>query len=129
MHELRKGFGAAACIVGLCLFAAPLGAQSECSAELDAQLIHEEKGMETTHLQFEVEVFYDEGDCVTVHYDLILELLLPDGQVKRVRKPRQVKINDQQSESELIEHRMSSSLSLRSFEAKVVSCDPCDMFP
>ena len=109
------------------LFAAPaVMSQEDCDAFVDASLERNEQG-EVTHLQFSVEVSTSES-CAHIEYDLILEVLLPNGQTKKERIPRLVKLNDG-SLNEMVRHEIQSSLRLLSHETKVVSCQKCDITP
>ena len=109
------------------LLAAPAAwSQDECEAYVNASLETNEQG-EVTHLQFSVEVSTSES-CARIEYDLILEELLPNGQTKKERIPRFVKLNDGDL-NEMVRHEMSSSLQLLNHEAKVVSCQTCSIMP
>jgi hypothetical protein len=112
-------------VVGL--FAAPtVLSQEDCEAYVNASLETNEQG-EVTHLQFSVEVSTSES-CARIEYDLILEELLPNGQTKKERIPRFVKLNDGDL-NEMVRHEISSSLQLLNHEAKVVSCQKCSIMP
>jgi len=95
----------------------------ECAPELGVELQHKEQDGAVNHLQFAVSIRATE-DCARIHYDLIIEELLPNGQTKRIRKPGFVKLNDG-SEDELIEHE--TELKVLSYEVKLVGCNTCDM--
>ncbi len=114
-------------VLVLGLLAAPAAlSQEDCEAFVDATLDTNEEG-EVTHLQFSVEVSTSES-CAHIEYDLILEELLPNGQTKKERIPRFVKLNDG-SLNEMVRHEIQSSLQLLNHEAKVVSCQKCDIMP
>jgi len=98
-------------------------AAGECTPELGVELQHQEQDGAVTHLQFAVNIRVSE-DCARIHYDLLIEELLPNGQTKRIRKPGFVKLDDG-SEVELIEH--DTELKVLSHEVKLVSCNTCDM--
>jgi len=93
----------------------------ECTAELEVELSHKDEGATVSHLQFAVSVRVTE-DCTKIHYDLIIEERLPNGQTKRIRKPRYLKISDG-TETEIVEHE--TELQVLSYEAKLVSCETC----
>ena len=125
MNKFRKP--ALFLVLVLGLLAAPAAlAQEDCEAYVNASLETNEQG-EVTHLQFSVEVSTSES-CARIEYDLILEELLPNGQTKKERIPRFVKLNDG-SLNEMVRHEMQSSLQLMNHEAKVVSCQKCSVMP
>jgi hypothetical protein len=98
-------------------------AAGECTPELGVELQHEDQDGAVTHLKFAVNISVS-VDCARIHYDLLIEELLPNGQTKRIRKPGFVKLNDG-SEVQLIEHE--TELKVLSHEVKLVSCSTCDM--
>lgn len=100
--------------------------ESNCDAFAQATLETKEQD-KVTELQFTVEVSSSES-CAKIEYDLILDILLPNGQTKKERLPRSVKLDDG-SLSEVVRHPIPSSFELRSYEAKVVSCVKCDVMP
>ena len=106
--------------------AAGFAQESNCDAFAQATLDTNEQG-EVKHLQFTVEVSTSES-CAKIEYDLVLDELLPNGQTKKERLPRFVKLNDG-SLTEMVRHEMPSTFELRSYEAKVVSCVKCDLMP
>jgi hypothetical protein len=114
------------CGVLLLASAAGFAQESDCDAFAQATLETSEQG-EVTHLQFSVEVSTSES-CAKIEYDLILDELLPNGQTKKERLPRFVKLNDG-SLSEVVQHQIPSSFEIRSHEAKVVSCVKCTLMP
>jgi len=113
---------------GLLVLASTAGfaQESNCDAFAQATLDTNEQG-EVQHLQFSVEVSTSES-CAKIEYDLVIDVLLPNGQTKKERLPRFVKLNDG-SLTEMVRHEMPSSFELRSYEAKVVSCVKCDLTP
>jgi hypothetical protein len=80
---------------------------------------------EVMRYQFRVEISTSES-CAEIHYDLVLEIQIPNGQVKTVRKPRIVKLNDSSLE-ELVEHELSLDQTLLDQEARLVKCEVCDL--
>ncbi len=98
-------------------------AAENCSAEVEATLNRQEG----SQLQFSVEVSSSES-CATIEYDLVIEEQLPNGQAKRVRKIRHVKLNDG-SLTEIVEHTLGEGHGLLSYEAQVVQCQKCDLAP
>ena len=106
--------------------AAGFAQESNCDAFAQATLDTNEQG-EVKHLQFTVEVSTSEN-CAKIEYDLVLDELLPNGQTKKERLPRFVKLNDG-SLTEMVRHEIPASFELRSYEAKVVSCVKCDLMP
>jgi len=95
----------------------------DCDAEVSARLEHTEKGMNRTKLQFRVEIS-SRSDCAKILYDLIIEEQLPNGQTKKIRKPTVQTLSDG-SVSSVQRHEMPASHDLVSYEAKIVSCQPC----
>jgi hypothetical protein len=95
----------------------------DCTAELEVELSHKDQNGALTHLQFSVNV-RTTAECAKIHYDLIVEELLPNGQTKRVRLPRYVKLSDG-SEDDIVEHE--TELTMQSYEVQLVSCDGCEM--
>jgi len=114
------------CGVLLLASAAGFAQESDCDAFAQATLETSEQD-QMTHLQFSVEVSTSES-CAKIEYDLILDVSLPNGQTKKERLPRFVKLNDG-SLTEMVRHQMPSSVKLRSYEAKVVSCVKCEVMP
>jgi len=114
------------CGVLLLASAAGFAQESNCDAFAQATLDTSEQG-EIKHLQFTVEVSTSEN-CAKIEYDLVLDELLPNGQTKKERLPRFVKLNDG-SLTEMVRHEIPASFELRSYEAKVVSCVKCDLMP
>ena len=109
------------------LLAAPsLLSQEDCTAYVNATLERSEQG-EITQLEFDVEVSTSEN-CARIEYDIILDELLPNGQTKKERIPRFVKLNDG-GYDEVVEHKIASSIQLLSHEAKIVSCQKCTLMP
>ena len=96
-------------------------AEDDCSANVSASLDRQEG----SSLQFEVEVSTS-ASCAHIEYDLIIKVQLSNGQLKHVRKPRVVKVNDG-SLTEIVEHRLADGESMLSYEAKVVKCSKCDL--
>jgi len=112
-------------ITSLLCLAAPVAVlgEDDCTADVRATLEHEEQ----TRLQFSVEVSTS-ASCAKIEYDLIIEEQTSDGQAKRVRKIRYVKLNDG-SLTELVEHKLPPGHRMLSYEAKVEKCMPCDLTP
>jgi hypothetical protein len=99
----------------------------DCDVDVSAQLEHKEKNMDTTRLEFRVEI-ESRSDCAKILYDLIIEEQLPNGQTKKIRKPTVQKLGND-SISSVHRHEMPASHDLVGYEAKVVSCEPCDATP
>lgn len=114
------------CGVLLLATAAGFAQESNCDAFAQATLDTDEQGG-VKHLQFTVEVSTSEN-CAKIEYDLVLDELLPNGQTKKERLPRFVKLDDG-SLTEMVRHEIPASFELRSYEAKVVSCVKCDLMP
>ncbi len=127
-HRQARGLMVFAAVATLCLWLSPdARAQEDCSADVSADLKYTQEGTDVTMYEFQVEVSTSE-DCARIHYDLVIDEQLPNGQTKKVRKPRMVKLNDG-SLSEVVEYRMSSELEMLGFEAKIVSCQRCTIMP
>jgi len=116
----------AICGVLLLASAAGFAQESNCDAFAQATLETNEQG-QVTHLQFAVEVSTSES-CAKIEYDLVLDELMPNGQTKKERLPRFVKLNDGDL-NEVVRHEIPASFELRSYEAKVVSCVKCEIMP
>ena len=114
------------CGVLLLATAAGFAQESNCDAFAQATLDTDEQGG-VKHLQFTVEVSTSEN-CAKIEYDLVIDELLPNGQTKKERLPRFVKLNDG-SLTEMVRHEIPASFELRSYEAKVVSCVKCEIMP
>ncbi len=99
----------------------------ECDASAEATLGTQEEGLNVVMLEFGVEVDV-QNDCAHVEFDLVVEELMPNGQTKKIRIPRTVKLNDGSS-TMVVEHRMPSSHSLQSYEARIVQCQLCEIMP
>jgi hypothetical protein len=111
----------------LSLFAAPaVLPQADCDAYVNATLETSEQD-NVTRLQFDVEVSTTES-CARIEYDLILNEQLPNGQTKKERISRLVKLNDG-SLDEVVRHEIASSTRLLDHEAKIVSCQKCEIMP
>ena len=106
---------------------APVQAQdeSDCSADVSVSLDRSDPDQQVMRYQFIVEISTT-GSCTKIHYDLILEVQLPNGQVKKVRKPRIVKLNDSSFE-ELVRHEVPIDQKVTGYEAKLVRCNTCDL--
>ena len=113
----------AAFVAVLLVAVPPLLAESDCAAEVSVVSMRDEPDRGVRHLAFQVEVSTS-ADCAQIHYDLILEIVIPNGQVKLVRKARVVKLDDG-SLSELVEHEMPVDHTLSEYEAKLVECKNC----
>ena len=96
----------------------------DCYADASARLEHTSHDGDVTHLQFKVEVS-TQADCGKILYDLVIEEQLPNGQTKKIRKPNVITLHNDSIES-LIRHQMPGSHELLSYEAKIVSCEPCE---
>jgi len=107
------------------LFAAWSAMAGDCYPDLNARLDGEEAVGELTHLQFTVDVSSDES-CAKIEYDLIIEIQLENGQIKKVRKPRQVKLADG-SLTEIVRHEMSNTSRMVQYEVKLVECAVCSL--
>ena len=106
---------------------APAQAQdeSDCSADVSVGLDRSDPDRTVMHYQFKVEISTTES-CAEIHYDLILDVQLPNGQVKKVRKPRIVKLNDS-SLSELVRHEVPIDQKVTGQEARLVRCNRCEL--
>lgn len=96
-------------------------AEEDCSATVSATLDRQEG----RQLQFSAELSTG-ASCASIEYDLVVEVQLPNAQVKRIRKPRFVKLNDG-SLTEIVRHTLADGESMLSYEAKVVKCSKCDL--
>ena len=104
-------------IVVVLVLTSPISlAKEDCNATASATLVHSEE----SHLQFEVEVSTD-ADRAEVEYDLVIEIALPNGQAKRIRKTGQVKMA-QGMITVIVEHKLDEDESMLSYEAKIVKC-------
>jgi len=119
---MNKLIGMAFTVALLCL-AAPAVVSDECTAEVSATLEHQGD----SRLQFSVEVSTSES-CARIEYDLVVEEQMPNGQAKRIRQTRFVKLDDG-SLTELVEHRLAQGHRMLSYEARFVSCQGCDLDP
>ncbi|MDX1388603.1 MAG: hypothetical protein R3344_05410 [Acidobacteriota bacterium] len=123
-----RGLMVVVALATLCVMLAPSGRTQEgCDADVEADLKYTHEGSDVDMYEFQVEVTVNE-DCAQVHYDLVIEELLPNGQTKKVRKARFAKLNDG-SFNEVVEHKMSADLEMLGFEAKIVSCEICTIMP
>lgn len=104
----------------------PASASDDCDADLEVSLDSSEPYSGKVHYQFKAEV-RAKGDCATVYYDLILEIQLPNGHVKRVRVPRQVKVHDYET-TQIVTYAMSEDTELVNYEGKIVRCEGCGTF-
>ena len=111
-------------LVAIVLVAAPPARAQDCDASVDVTLDRSDPDRETMRYQFRVEISTSES-CAEVHYDLILDVQIPNGQVKRVRKPRVVKLNDSSFE-ELVEHEIPIDQKVIDQDARLVKCEVCD---
>ena len=68
----------------------------------------------------------DLWSCAKIFYDLVLEIQLGNQQIKRVRKPREIRLSDGRA-SDVVEHVMEEGSSMIGYEAKVVRCEVCEM--
>ena len=105
----------------------PANAQDEgnCSADVSVTLDRSDPDRTVMRYKFKVEISTSES-CAEIHYDLILDVQLPNGQVKKVRKPRIVKLNDS-SLSELVRHEVPIDQKVTGHEARLVRCNTCDL--
>jgi hypothetical protein len=111
-------------IAAALLTASPAQAQ-ECGADVSVSLARSEADQESMLYQFEVEISSGES-CAEIHYDLILDVQLPNGHVKRVRKPRVVKLSDS-ALNEVVRHEVPIDQKVTGQEARLVECKPCDL--
>ena len=120
MYRMRKVRMVRPCVlfatVVVLVLTSPISLASDCDATASATLVHSEE----SHLQFEVEVSTD-ADRAEVEYDLIIEIALPNGQAKRIRKTGQVKMA-QGMITVIVEHKLDEDESMLSYEAKIVKC-------
>ena len=107
--------------------AAPAQAQdeSDCSADVSVGLDRSDPDQTVMRYQFKVEISTSES-CAEIHYDLIIDVELPNGQVKKVRKPRIVKLNDS-SLSELVRLEVPIDQKVTGYETRLVRCNTCDL--
>jgi len=112
------------CFLLLALLIPAASLADDCSAEAAARLEHTSHDGDVTHLQFKVEVS-TRADCGKILFDLVIEEQLPNGQTKKIRKPNVITLHSDSVES-LIRHKMPGSHSMVSYEAKIVSCTPCE---
>ena len=100
-------------------------AESDCDADVSVSLARSDPDQEVTRYQFQVEISTTEH-CTEIHYDLILDVQLPNGQVKKVRKPRIVKLNDSSLE-EVVRHELPLNQSIVGQETRLVECKVCHL--
>ena len=110
--------------VGLLAAAVPAFAE-ECQSTIEVRLESEQSQAGSTHLQFGVDVRTRE-ECAKIIYDLILEIQLADGQVQKVRKMREVKLNDG-GLTEMVRHEMPYGARVVNYETKLVKCETCNI--
>ena len=96
-------------------------AQEECGVELSVELVDEQERENLIHFRFQVEIEAN-ASCSALTYDFLLEEMLPNHQTKTIRKPRRVELEDG-SLSEIVEHTMTSDLTLLGYEVQLVECD------
>ena len=107
------------------VLAVPAGSVADdCQADAEVRLEHTERGDDVTHFEFKVNVS-TQADCGKILYDLVIEEQLPNGQTKKIRKPNLITLHNGSVES-VIRHEMPGSHSMVSYEAKIVSCKPCE---
>ena len=123
MSRTRRIYVLCAVLVLSLAAAAAAPGMDECSAEVSVTLDRQDG----SELQFSVEVSSGEN-CAHIEYDLVIEEQLPNGQAKRVRKIRQVKLDDG-SLTEIVEHTLAEGHRMLSYEAKVVECRVCELDP
>ena len=127
-HLRIRGLLVVVALATLCVMLSPDGrAQEGCEAYVEADLKYTHEGMEVDMYEFQVDVRTDE-DCARIHFDLVIEELLPNGHTKKIRKPGFAKLNDG-SYSSVMKHRMSADFEMLGFEAKIVSCERCTIMP
>ena len=126
MWRLRQTRGAKffLCLLVLSLLVPAGILADDCSAEAEADLEHKVPDGDSVHLQFSVDVS-TQSDCAKILYDLVIEEMLPNGHTKKIRKPNVITLHDD-SVSASIRHTMPSSHEMLSYEAKIVSCQPCE---
>lgn len=117
---------AATTILALGLALTPTLAE-ECRAEISDEITHKNVSVDRTHLQFEVEVSVQE-DCAEIHFEVVLDVTIPNGQHKKVRIPRFIKINDG-SQSMMVEHELPKGQTLTGHESRITECSTCDLMP
>ena len=66
-----------------------------------------------------------QADCGKILYDLVIEEMLPNGHTKKIRKPNVITLHNDSVRASL-RHEMPTSHELLSYEAKIVSCQPCE---
>ena len=127
MRERARTYRVVGCFVLGLLISTVGWADSDCSANARAKLARENVENDFTDLQFDVEVSTGER-CAKIVYDLIIEEQLPNGQSKRIRIPRVVKLDDGGLQ-EMVLHRLSSGHRMLEYEAKIHTCQTCDLMP
>lgn len=99
----------------------------ECRAEINDEITHKNVSANRTHLQFEVEVSVQEN-CAEVHFEIVLDVTIPNGQHKKIRVPRFIKINDG-SQSMMVEYELPEGQTLTGHESRITECSVCDLMP
>jgi hypothetical protein len=112
------------CLLLLALVVPFASIADDCSAEANARLEHTNRDGDVTHLQFKVDVS-TQADCGKILWDLVIEEQLPNGQTKKIRKPFVITLHSGSVQSS-VRHEMPGSHSMVSYEAKIVSCGPCE---
>jgi len=109
-------------VAGLILATPALG----CEATFDTTLLRSEYDgpSNKTHVQFNVDVS-TEAACADISYELVVEVLKDDGTLDRHPLPRELKIYDG-TDHALIEFEYEGDNSLNAYEARQLSCEPCD---
>ena len=125
MSRVQMLFGCLV-VLALALVMAPaITAESDCEADVSVSLARNDPDHEVMRYQFQVEISTSES-CAEIHYDLILDVQIPNGQVKKVRKPRIVKLNDSSFE-EVVRHELPLDQSVIDQQVRLVECRTCDL--
>ena len=117
---------AAAALIATVLALTPALAE-DCQATISDEITHQNESANRTHLQFEVEVSVQEN-CAEIHFEVVLDITIPNGQHKKVRIPRFIKINDG-SQSMMVEHELPAGQTMTGHESRVTECSVCVLMP
>jgi len=124
MHHPRHA--AALFVLGLLLLVGSPwpAAAADCNPVFDARLDTQEPEDGMTNLQFKVKISGPE-DCVRVIYDLVIEIVAPNGQVQLVRKMRDFELTGEEA-TDIVRHQVVAGSQVTSQTAKLVDCISCD---
>jgi len=127
MRERTRAYQVVGCVLLGLLISTVGWADSNCSASALAKLARENVEDDFTDLQFDVEVSTGER-CAKIVYDLVIEEQLPNGHANQIRIPREVKLDDG-SLQEMVRHRLAPRHRLLEYEARIHTCEPCNLMP